>query len=259
MLIDSHCHLSFPELNNNLPLYLELMAGNSICYALCVATHPDNIEQVVNIAASHHNLFATVGIHPDEKLENFNLTKDYLLSYINHGKVVAIGETGLDYYWNKDQDMSWQHERFNIHIDVARTVNLPLVVHTRESAYDTWSMLKDGDISECRGVIHCFTESIDWARKFLDLGCYISLSGIVTFKNAKEIQDVAKFVPLDRLLIETDAPYLAPVPFRGKLNHPALVKHTAQFIADLRQTSLTEIAQATTDNFFALFTKAKMV
>jgi len=256
MLIDSHCHLNFSELATNLDEYLQLMYDNKVDLALCVATRPDNIEEVIKLAEANGNLFATVGIHPDEKLPDFNLTCEYLVQYSSHPKVIAIGETGLDYYWNKDADMSWQHNRFQIHIDAAKKTGLPLVVHTRESAADAWQMLKEGQIESCGTVIHCFTENLDWARKFLDIGCYISFSGIVTFKNAKDIQEAAKFVPLDRILVETDAPYLAPVPYRGKLNHPALVLHTAQFLADLRQVHLEEIAVATTDNFFKLFKKA---
>lgn len=256
MLVDSHCHLNFPELQANLPELLAQMSEHNVQNALVVATRPDNIQTVIDIANSHANLFATVGIHPDEKLPDFNLSAEYLLSFTSNEKVIAIGETGLDYYWNKDQDMSWQHERFNTHIDVAKQTNLPLVIHTRDAAFDTFKMLQQADIGSCGAVMHCFTENIDWARKFLDLGCYISLSGIVTFKSATQVHEVAKFMPLDRLLVETDAPYLAPVPFRGKTNHPALVRHTAQYIADLKQIPLTELAEQTTQNFFTLFKKA---
>lgn len=256
MLVDSHCHLNFPELYADLPNLLLQMQDNNVDYALVVATRPDNIEKVISIANSASNLFATVGIHPDEKLTNFELTHEYLKEFASDSKVIAIGETGLDYYWNKDQDLSWQHERFQIHIEVAKEINLPLVIHTREAAHDTHQMLLDADISECGAVMHCFTENIDWARKFLDLGCYISLSGIATFKSAIQVHEVAKYVPLDRLLVETDAPYLAPVPFRGKTNHPALVRYTAQYIADLRQINLEELAHATSGNFFRLFSRA---
>lgn len=257
MLIDSHCHLNFSELATNLAEYLQLMKSNQVNYALCVATRPDNIDVVIRLAENNHNLFATAGIHPDEKLPDFNLDPAYLSSYAAHPKVIAIGETGLDYYWNKDADMSWQHQRFQTHIEVARETGLPLVVHTRESAADAWRMLKDGQIEKCGAVIHCFTENLEWARKFLDIGCYISFSGIVTFKSAREIQEAARFVPLDRMLVETDAPYLAPVPHRGKTNHPALVLHTAQFIADLKQIELQQLASATSANFFNLFQKAQ--
>lgn len=257
MLIDSHCHINFKEIATDLDVYMQHMVDNDVRYALCVATRPDNIAEVIDLADQKKNVFATVGIHPDEKLPEFELDEDFLFEYSQHPKVIAIGETGLDYYWNKDIDMSWQHKRFQTHIDVAKRSGLPLVIHTRESAEDAWKMLLENGIEECGAVIHCFTENLDWARKFLDLGCYISFSGIVTFKSAKDIQDAARYVPIDRLLVETDAPYLAPVPHRGKLNHPALVMHTAQFIADLRQTGFEEIAEATTNNFFSLFKKAK--
>lgn len=256
MLVDSHCHLNFPELQANLPELLTQMKDSNVQTALVVATRPDNIQTVIDIANSHDNLFATVGIHPDEKLPDFILTQEYLLNFTKQQKVIAIGETGLDYYWNKDQDMTWQHERFDTHIAVAKQTALPLVIHTRDAAQDTHSMLQRADIADCGAVMHCFTENIDWARKFLDLGCYISLSGIVTFKSAAQVHEVAKYIPLDRLLVETDAPYLAPVPFRGKTNHPALVRHTAQYIADLKQIPLEELAEQTTQNFFTLFKKA---
>ncbi len=256
MLVDSHCHLNFPELSSDLDGFLAQMEVNQVTHALVVATRPDNIARVIEIAETKEYLFASAGIHPDEKLPDFKLTSEFLLDYARHSKVIAIGETGLDYHWNKDQDMTWQHERFNTHIEVAKQTNLPLIIHTREAAADTHQMLKDGNVELCGAVMHCFTEDKDWTRKFLDLGCYISLSGIATFKSATQVHEVAKYVPLDRLLVETDAPYLAPVPFRGKLNHPALVRHTAQYIADLRQISLEELAVATTQNFFKLFAKA---
>lgn len=256
MLVDSHCHLNFPELSSDLDGFLAQMKVNQVTHALVVATRPDNIARVIEIAETKEYLFASAGIHPDEKLPDFKLTPEFLLDYAKHSKVIAIGETGLDYHWNKDQDMAWQHERFNTHIEVAKQTNLPLIIHTREAAADTHQMLKDGHVELCGAVMHCFTQDKDWTRKFLDLGCYISLSGIATFKSATQVHEVAKYVPLDRLLVETDAPYLAPVPFRGKLNHPALVRHTAQYIADLRQISLEELAVATTQNFFKLFAKA---
>ncbi|MEN9945620.1 MAG: hypothetical protein RLZZ293_6 [Pseudomonadota bacterium] len=256
MLIDSHCHLNFPELANNLADYLAQMEQNKVSHALCVATRPENIQQVIDLANRYPNIYASVGIHPDERLADFKLSHDYLFNFLTNPKVIAIGETGLDYYHCKDADMSWQHERFILHIEVAKQAKLPLIIHTRESAADCYQHLKQQQIDSCGAVMHCFSETKEWARQFLDLGCYISLSGIVTFKSAKQVQEVAKFVPLDRLLVETDAPFLAPAPYRGKLNHPALVMHAAQFIADLRQISLTELAQQTSDNFFKLFSKA---
>lgn len=259
MLVDSHCHLNFPELRANLDNLLLQMHENQVDYALVVATRPDNINEVISIAESQPNLFATAGIHPDEVLPDFILTAEYLTEFTKHPKVIAIGETGLDYCGDKEQDFTWQQERFATHIAVAKKVTLPLVIHTRESANDTYEQMKSADISNCGAVMHCFTEGVDWTKKFLDLGCYISLSGIATFKNAAQVHEVAKYVPLDRLLVETDAPYLAPVPFRGKTNHPALVRHTAQYIADLRQIPLEKLAAQTTQNFFTLFRKAPQI
>ena len=256
MLVDSHCHLNFSELSVNLAEHLQAMALNDVGYALCVATRPDNIAAVVSLAQDQANLFAAVGVHPDERLTGFELTPEFLLAYTDNPKVIALGETGLDYHWNKDPDMSWQQRRFQTHIEVAKQLDLPLVIHTREAAADTWQMLKDGEIASSGAVMHCFTENLEWAKKFLDLGCYISISGIVTFKSALQVQEVAKYVPLDRLLVETDSPYLAPVPMRGKLNTPAWVKHTASYVANSRQMQFTDLAEATTANFFRLFKKA---
>lgn len=255
MLIDSHTHLNSAEFAGNIEHYLQQMHENSVSHALCVATTPDNIPEVIQLAEKHSELYAAVGIHPDEELPDFELSCDYLLQYTAHPRVVAVGETGLDYYWHKGSAADYQHLRFSIHMDAARHSGLPLVIHCRDAADDTWQMLREG-ISTSGAVMHCFSENVEWARKFLDLGCYISLSGIVTFKNSLQMQEVAKFVPLERLLVETDAPYLAPVPFRGKLNHPALVHHTAQFVADLRQMSLSDFSSAMCTNFYRLFNKA---
>lgn len=255
MLIDSHTHLNSAEFAGNIEHYLQQMHENGVNYALCVATTPDNIPQVIQLAENHPELYAAIGVHPDEELVDFDLTCDYLLQFATHPRVIALGETGLDYYWHKGHDADYQHLRFQVHMEAARQAQLPLVIHCRDAAHDTWRMLKDG-LSSSGAVMHCFSENIEWARKFLDLGCYISLSGIVTFKKSHQMQEVAKFVPLDRLLVETDAPYLAPVPFRGKLNHPALVHHTAQFVADLRQMSLSDFGTATSANFYRLFNKA---
>ncbi len=257
MFVDSHCHLNFPELYNYLDIYLNEMKQNKVDYALCVGTRPENLDPIVKLANQKPNIFASVGIHPDEKLENFEFNSEFLLKYVNNPKVVAIGETGLDYYSIKEDDMSWQHQRFVTHIEVAKISNLPLIIHTRESVADTINMLHENGASKVGGVMHCFTETLEYAKKCLDLGFYISISGIVTFKNAGVVKEVAKYVPLDRLLIETDSPFLAPVPYRGKLNHPALVIHTAGTIAELKSVDVYQIAEATTGNFFNLFKKAK--
>lgn len=261
MLVDSHCHLNFDELYNNLDSYLEQMKQNNVTHALCVGTRADNLEKIIDIANRYENIFAAVGIHPDEQAEDFTLIPEFLLQYVNQPKVIAIGETGLDYYQINDlpldkKNMKWQHERFILHIEVAKQAGLPLIIHTRESIDDTLAIMSEHNAIDAGAVMHCFTENLSNARRCLDMGFYISMSGIVTFKNAATIQEVAKYIPMDRLLVETDAPFLAPVPFRGKVNHPALVSYTAQFIADLKEISLESLAQATTNNFFTLFHKA---
>lgn len=261
MLIDSHCHLNFDELYNNLGDYLQKMSDNKVTHALCVGTRPDNLEKVISIASSHSNIFASVGIHPDERLEGFDLSAEYLKQFVTHPKVIAIGETGLDYYRIDDlpveqKGIKWQQERFILHIDVSKQSKLPLIIHTRESIDDTLSIMREHNAVEAGAVMHCFTENLSNAKRCLDMGFYISISGIATFKNAAIIQEVARYVPLDRLLVETDAPFLAPTPFRGKVNHPALVLYTAQFVADLKGISLDQLATATTANFFKLFNKA---
>lgn len=255
MFVDSHCHLNFPDLAVNIDLHLAQMEENKVTHALCVGVDLENLPQVLALAEEHDNLFASVGVHPSHE-EGEEPTLERLLELSQWEKVVAIGETGLDYYWHKDQP-EWQRERFRTHIRAAKQAGLPLIVHTRESAADTLLILREEGASEVGGVMHCFTESWAVAEQALEMGFYISFSGVVTFKSAVELKEVAKKVPLDRLLIETDAPYLAPVPFRGKLNHPALVRHVAECIADLRGVPLHEIATASTDNFFRLFKRAR--
>lgn len=254
MFVDSHCHLNFPDLVADLDLHLAQMEENKVTHALCVGVDLENFPQVLALAEEHDNLFASVGVHPSHD-EGEEPTLERLLELAQWKKVVAIGETGLDYYWHKDQP-EWQRERFRTHIRAAKQAGLPLIIHTRESAADTLRILREEGAAEVGGVMHCFTESWEVAEQALELGFYLSFSGVVTFKSAVELKEVAKKVPLDRLLIETDAPYLAPVPFRGKLNHPALVRHVAECLADLRGLPLHEVAAASTDNFFRLFTRA---
>lgn len=254
MFVDSHCHLNFPDLAQQLDLYLAKMEENEVTHALCVSVDMESLPQVFALAEEHENLFASVGIHPSHE-EGEEPTVGRLVELAQWQKVVAIGETGLDYYWHKDQP-EWQRERFRVHIRAARQTGLPLIIHTRESAADTLRILAEEGANEVDGVMHCFTESWEVAEQALALGFYISFSGVVTFKSAIALQEVALKVPLDRLLIETDAPYLAPVPFRGKLNHPALVRHVAEHIANLRDMPLHELARASTDNFFRLFARA---
>lgn len=253
MLVDSHCHINFPDLAARLPEVLANMRHNGVSHALVIGVSRPKYPEVLALAEAHDNLYATVGVHPDDP-DAEEYSEDELVAHAAHPKVVGIGETGLDYHWCQG-DLTWQHERFRTHIRAARRVGLPLVIHTRESAADTVKLMREENAGEAGGVMHCFTESWEVAQQALDLGFYISLSGIVTFKNALQVKEVAQKVPLDRLLVETDSPYLAPVPFRGKTNEPAYVKHVAEHIAELRGLSFEAVAQATTDNFFRLFAK----
>lgn len=258
MLIDSHCHLNYAELSSNLGFYLNEMSTNKVSHALCVATNPDNFAAVLTIASENPNIFASIGVHPDDCPELVISAED-LLKHVSHPKVVAIGETGLDYFHTLPDNAKYQHSRFLTHITVAKKANLPLVIHTRNSFADTLALMKDNGVAEVGAVMHCFTENMENAKKCLDLGFYISISGVVTFKNAHIVQDMAKYVPLDMLLVETDAPFLAPMPFRGKTNHPALVLHTAKYLAELKDVTFEELASKTTANFFRLFKKASKI
>lgn len=263
MFTDSHCHLSFPELAGDLPRIRQAMQDASVGRALCICTTLEEFPTVHALALQYENFWATVGVHPDNEdvLEEPSVAD--LVSRAQLPRVVGIGETGLDYYRlgaRSIGDMQWQRDRFAVHIRAARRIDLPLVVHTRSSAADTLGMLtsdgQDGAGLPARGVFHCFTESLEVARSVLDLGFYISFSGILTFKSASDIRDVARFVPLDRVLIETDSPYLAPVPFRGRTNNPSYVPMVAQQLAIVKERTLEQIAQATNDNFEALFRTA---
>ncbi len=230
---------------------LESMAENRVTHALCIAVNLPELPGVLQLAADHPNIYASVGVHPDYE-DTPEPSIDTLTELSRHDKVVAIGETGLDYF-RVSGDLEWQRTRFRTHIRAARECGKPLVIHTRSAAADTLAIMREERAGEAGGVMHCFTESWDVACGALDLGFHISFSGIVTFKNAQEIKDVARRVPLDRMLIETDSPYLAPVPFRGKLNEPAYVRYVAEEIARLRDISVEEVAAATSTNFFRLF------
>ena len=254
MLVDSHCHLDFPDLAQRLPELLENMARNDVGCAVCIGVNLEDFPGVLRLAESHSNLYATVGVHP-EYTEVQEPSEQTLIELATHPKVIAIGETGLDYYWQKDQP-AWQRERFRRHIRAAISIGKPLVVHMRDSADDTLRILAEEGAQAVGGVMHCFTETWDVARKALDLGFYISFSGIVTFKSAASIKEAARNVPLDRILVETDSPYLAPTPYRGKPNQPAYVRYVAEEIGRLRNLSLNEVGEATTANFFNLFRHA---
>jgi TatD DNase family protein len=254
MLVDSHCHLDFPDFAQRLPELLGNMQANEVGCAVCIGVNLEDFPRVLALAESQPYLFATVGVHPEyTDAEEPDLAR--LVALAQHPKVIAIGETGLDYYWHKDKP-EWQRERFRTHIRAAIACGKPLVIHTRESADDTLRILEEEGAQAVGGVMHCFTESWEVAQRALDLGFYISFSGIVTFKNALTIKDVAQKTPLERILIETDAPYLAPVPYRGKQNQPAYVRHVAEEVARLRGVDLDVIATASTDNFFRLFKTA---
>ncbi len=265
MFTDSHCHLTFPELASDIPGVRAAMAAAQVTRALCISTTMEEFPQVQALAARYDNFWASAGVHPDSE-DVHEPTEDELVAASRQPKVVAIGETGLDYYQMQERkggrsvaDMDWQRQRFRTHIRAARRAGLPLVIHTRSASDDTLAILReegeDGSAGSVGGVFHCFTETREVARAALDLGFDVSLSGIVTFKNAHELHQVATLVPDDRLLIETDSPYLAPVPYRGKINTPAYVPHVAARLAELRDTSIEHIAQVTSDNFSRLFSR----
>ena len=251
MLIDSHCHLDFPDLANNIDEILENMKNNEVTHALCVSVNLEDFPRLLLLAEGYQNLYASVGVHPD--YEDLTEPKsEELVSLAKNPKVIAIGETGLDYSRIKG-DLEWQRNRFREHIRAARECNKPLIIHTREAAADTLSIMAEEGADQIGGVMHCFTESWEVAQKAMEMNFYISFSGIVTFKNAANLKETAKKIPLERMLIETDSPYLAPVPFCGKTNQPAYVRHVAEEIASLRNISLNEVAESTTKNFFSLF------
>ena len=251
MFVDSHCHLDFPELAAELPQLLAAMREHAVTHALCIGVDLPAWPGVISIAQGHANLYATAGVHPDY-VDTPEPTVAGLVAMAQANKVVAIGETGLDYF-RLEGDLEWQRERFRTHIRAARETGMPLVIHTRSAATDTLAIMREERAEEVGGVMHCFTETWDVAQAAIDLNFHISFSGIVTFKNAVELKDVARRVPLERMLIETDSPYLAPVPHRGKRNQPAWVRHVGEAIAALRGVPVEDIARATTDNFFNLF------
>jgi TatD DNase family protein len=255
MFIDSHCHLNFPGLAEQLDTLLANMQANQVSHALCVSVELASFPAVLALAEQHENLYASVGVHPDYELEH-EPTLAEIVRLADHPKVIAIGETGLDYF-RLTGDLEWQRERFRTHIRAARECGKPLIIHTRSAAADTLRIMQEEEARQVGGVMHCFTETLEIAEAAIDLGFHISFSGIVTFKNAAAIKEVAQRIPLDRILIETDAPYLAPVPHRGKTNQPAFVKHVAEEIARLRGITSEEVGLATSRNFVRLFLKAE--
>jgi TatD DNase family protein len=255
MYIDSHCHINFPELASRLPEIFQKMAENQVTHALCVSVDLPDFPQVFDLAKEYPNIYASVGVHPDYP-DTPEPTVEALIELSQHPKIVAIGETGLDYF-RLTGDLEWQRERFRVHIRASRATGKPLIIHTRAASADTIRIMQEEgagtDAGGAGGVMHCFTESIEVAEAAMAMGFYISFSGIVTFKSAKDLQAVARLVPLERMLIETDSPYLAPVPHRGKMNEPGFVSHVAQFLATLKELPLEQVAAQTTDNFFNLF------
>ncbi len=253
MFVDSHCHLSFPELSAKLADIRAAMSAARVDRALCICTTLEEFDQVHGLATTYDNFWATAGVHPDNEGVREPSVAD-LVALARLPRVVGIGETGLDYYRLNGRsvaDMAWQRERFRVHIQASRETGLPMVIHTRSASDDTIAMLKEEGASN--GVFHCFTETMGVARAALDLGFYISFSGILTFKNAADLREVARFVPLDRCLIETDSPYLAPVPYRGKTNNPSYVPFVAKQIAELKGCDVELIAEHTSRNFERLF------
>ena len=255
MYIDSHCHINFPELAARMPEILAKMDENKVTHALCVSVDLPDFPQVLALAEQYPHIYASVGVHPDYE-DTPEPTVEQLFSLSQHRKIIAIGETGLDYF-RLQGDLEWQRERFRVHIRASRATRKPLIIHTRAASVDTIRIMREEgagtDAGGVAGVMHCFTESLEVAQAALAMGFYISFSGIVTFKSAKDLQAVAREVPLDRMLIETDSPYLAPVPKRGKTNEPGFVCHVAEYLADLKGVPLVEIARQTTSNFFNLF------
>ena len=256
MFIDSHCHLDFPEFQSRLPEVLGNMHSAKVTHALCVSVDLPDFPNVLKLAQDHPNLYASVGVHPDYE-DTPEPTLEFLVeTALKHPKIIAIGETGLDYYRMGDrsyESMEWQRERFRTHIRASIASKKPLIIHTRSASEDTIKILKEEGAQQIGGVMHCFTESCDVARAAMEMGFFISFSGIVTFKSAKELQETCKQVPLDRMLIETDSPYLAPIPYRGKTNEPAWVSKVGEFIADLKGVSVEGLAKQTSNNFFECF------
>jgi TatD DNase family protein len=254
MFIDSHCHLDRIDLapyQNDFKLFMQEAENSKIDQMLCIAIDLESYPNMVELVKDYPSISLSVGVHPNVQ-EGKDPSVEELIALGENPKVIAIGETGLDYF-RSEGDLEWQHQRFRNHIQAAKKLSKPLIIHTREAGHDSLDDLASEGADEVGGIIHCFTEDWDYAKKALDLGFYISFSGIVTFKNAQKIKEVAKKVPADRFLIETDSPYLAPVPFRGKPNYPTYVPYVAEHIAELRNISVEEVAQLSSDNFKTLF------
>lgn len=256
-LVDSHCHVNFEPLRNDLAAVLQRARDNGVSHMLCVGVTLEDLPQVLELAHRYSHIFASVGVHPNER-QGREPEVGELAALADDPRVVAIGETGLDYFRSQG-DLGWQQQRFRRHIRAARECGKPLIVHMRDAAEDTLRIMQEEAASEVGGVMHCFTGSWDVAARAVELNFHVSFSGIVTFKNAEALRAVAARLPAQRLLVETDSPYLAPVPYRGKTNEPAFVRHVAEQVAQLRGLELAELGRLTTDNFFSLFTGAQRV
>lgn len=254
LLVDSHCHLDMlppPEAEGGMDAYMRAARDNGVSHMLCVSVNMEDWPAMMDIVRRYENVYASVGVHPNHN-EGAEPGIDELVAEARDEKIIAIGETGLDYF-RSEGDLEWQRERFRRHIEASKQSGKPLIIHTREAREDTLALMREENARDAGGIMHCFAEDWETAKAALDMGFYISFSGIVTFKSARTLKDVAKQVPLDMMLVETDAPYLAPVPHRGKPNQPAYVRHVAEHIAELRGAGYHDIATATTENFFRLF------
>ena len=256
MFIDSHCHLDFPEFKSRLSEVLANMEAAKVSHALCVSVDIPDFPNVLKLAQENANLYASVGVHPDYE-DTPEPTEEFLVNTASaNPKIIAIGETGLDYYRMGDrsyESMEWQRDRFRTHIRAALKAKKPLIIHTRSASADTIQIMKEEGADAIGGVMHCFTESYEVAKQAMDLDFYVSFSGIVTFKSAKDLQETCKKIPLERMLIETDSPYLAPIPYRGKTNEPAWVSKVGEFIADLKGVPINVLADQTSKNFYQCF------
>ncbi len=255
-IVDSHCHINFPDFENRIDELLDNARENDVHHMLCIATSWENAADVRQLSLDHSCISASFGIHPTTT-DGHEPSLDEIIEKVRDPQIIAVGETGLDYYWHKDKP-TWQQERFERHIEAAKQTAKPLVIHTRDAAQDTLDKLENHNARDAGGVMHCFAEDWEIAKRALDIGFYISFSGIVTFKSATSIQEVARKAPADRILVETDAPFLAPVPKRGRQNQPAYVRYTAEFVAELRGTTLEDIAAVTTQNFYQLFATGEL-
>lgn len=257
IIVDSHCHLDMLQSYDDIDNIVRRADESGVKYLQTICTKLEKFPEILSIAKKYNNIFASVGVHPSE-VENVVESAE-IIKLSKEEKVIGIGETGLDYYYNKEIDhQKMQRSSFEQHIIASMETGLPVIIHTRDAEDDTYSILKNNmKDKEFSGLIHCFTASMEFAKKVLDLGMYISISGIVTFKNASSLQEIVKYIPLDKILIETDSPYLAPVPKRGKTNEPSYTRYVAEFVAELKKVPVEEVASKTTDNFFTLFTKAR--